>query len=268
MALLGVPHLDRNRSKGQQGSYSATFVPAGPKKQRRPTMGPFGPLCGCMRPLWDTGTAAAKKQFSWAYSRKLAQKVRKSRIPTASLRPIAPKNRPRAPRSRPCAGLSRRPVGRRWQRNRTDFTARAQCRLLGTTLPYTWRFGPTAVTGLDSGVCVEFRILLTGKPQEIVLIKSGVLCWLFLGAFRRAEHPLPSPPPFRGRELLCFFWPPSSSREEGARGPSTKWRSRIAFEPPYSSRGRRESEVQARSGGGRILRVRPRHRDTCLGRTF
>jgi hypothetical protein len=35
----------------------------------------------------------------------------------------------------------------------------------------------------------------------------------------------------------------------------------FAFRPPYSSRGRRESEVQARSGGGRNPRVRPRHRD-------
>ena len=100
------------------------------------------------------GHGRCQKAVSWAYSRKLAQKVRKSRIPTASLRPITPKNRPRALRSRPCAGLSRRPVGRRWQRNRTDFTARLsagswvlRCRtrgalarppLLGWTAAFAW----------------------------------------------------------------------------------------------------------------------------------
>ncbi len=190
----------------------------------------------------------------------MAQKVRKFRIPTASLRPIAPKNRPRAPRSRPCAGLSRRPVGRRWQRNRTDFTARAQCRLLGTTLPYTWRFGPTAVTGLDSGVCVEFRILLTGKPREIVLIKSGVLCWFFWAPFTEPNTLSPALPHSGGGSCFAFFGPLGQAnnhaqpkvmlrvhlscfgtpllkpRDEGERRASTKWR-------------------------GTDPRVRPRHRD-------
>ncbi len=40
-----------------------------------------------------------------------------------------------------------------------------------------------------------------------------------------------------------------------------------AFKPPYSSRGRRESEVQARSGGARTPAFAPGTR-MCLGRTF
>ncbi len=64
---------------------------------------------------------------------------------------------------------------------------------------------------------------------------------IFLGAFRRTKHPLPRPPPFRGRELLCFFWPPWSSRAPNA------------------------DEERARRGAGRIPRVQARYTDVpCL----
>ncbi len=59
----------------------------------------------------------------------------------------------------------------------------------------------------------------------------------------------------RNGEFWFFLFPLLKPSEGRSRSPGPKGRG-CFFDPPYSSRGRRESEAQARSGGARVKRIK------------